>query len=61
MVSASIFPQIIDMSSPWKIVFEFVERTSHNSICEIESLFHAIPMVDIYINIEHSLKSLKQF
>ena len=38
-----------------------MEGASHDSICEIESFFHAVPMVDINIYIKHSLVGLEKF
>ena len=48
------------MTSTWKVIFKFVERASHNSICQIESFLHTVSMMYIYIDIQDSLVSLKQ-
>jgi hypothetical protein len=57
MIGARVFADIIDMSCAWKIIFELVERASHDTICEIESLLHPVPMVNINIYVEHALVS----
>lgn len=38
-----------------------MERNSHNSICSIESLFDAISVMDINIDIQHSLVVFEKF
>ncbi len=48
------------MPSTWEVVLEFVERASHHSVCQIECLFNTVPMVNVDVNIKHSLVSFKQ-
>ena len=60
MVCSWIFANIIDMSCSWEVIFEFMERTGHNSISQIKRLFDSISMMDIYVNVENSLISFQQ-
>jgi hypothetical protein len=48
------------MSGAREVVFEFVEGTGHNSVGEVEGFFHTIAVVDIDIDIEHSLESFQE-
>lgn len=48
------------MTSAWEVVFEFVEGAGHDSVGKVESLFNSITVVDIDVDIEHSLESFEQ-
>jgi hypothetical protein len=37
-----------------------VERARHDSVSEVECLFDSITMVDVDVDVEHSLESLEQ-
>jgi hypothetical protein len=57
MIGACVFADIINVSCPWKVIFELVEGASHDTICEIESLLHTVPMMNINIYVENALVS----
>lgn len=48
------------MASAREVILELMEGASHDPIGEIEGLLNTITMVDIDINIQHSLVGLKQ-
>ena len=48
------------MPSTWEIVLEFVERTGHNSVGEIECLLNTVTVVNVDVDIEHPLVCFKQ-
>lgn len=33
----------------------FMEGHGHDPVCGVEGLFHSIPMVNVYINVQHPL------
>lgn len=60
MIWSRIFSHIIDVSSSREVVLEFMERAGHDSICQVEGLFHAITMVNIDVDVEDPLESFEQ-
>ena len=52
---------IFDVSSAWEEVTISVKRDSHHSVGTVESLFHSISMVDINVDVKHSVMILQQF
>lgn len=42
------------VASSRKEVSEFVKRAGHDAVCGVESLFNAISVVDVDVNVEHS-------
>ena len=45
----------MEVASAGEVVSVFVEGESHDSVCRVESLLHAVAMVNINVNIQHSL------
>lgn len=48
------------MASAGEVILELMEGASHDPIGQIEGLLNTITMVDIDIDIQHSLVGLKQ-
>lgn len=48
------------MASAGEVILELMEGASHDPIGQIEGLLNTIAMVDIDIDIEHSLVGLEQ-
>ena len=49
------------MSGSRKIVLEFMERTGHNPIGQVESFLNTVSVVDINIDVQYSLVSFQKF
>lgn len=60
VVGAQIFADIIDVASAREIILELMEGAGHDPIGEIEGLLNTISVVDIDVNVQHSLVSLEQ-
>ena len=61
MVRTRIFSNIVNMSGSRKIVLEFMERTGHNPIGQVESFLNTVSVVDINIDVQYSLVSFQKF
>lgn len=48
------------MSSSREVILELVEGAGHDPISKVEGFFYSISMVDIDVDIEHSLVGLQQ-
>ena len=48
------------ISSPGEVLSVLVERRSHDSICCVEGLLHAVAMVDIDVDVEDTLVAIKK-
>lgn len=49
------------MSCSWEVILELVEGACHDSIGQVEGFLHAVSVVDIDIDVQHSLVGLQQF
>ena len=47
------------MSCSWEVIFEFMERGGHDPISEIEGFFDSVSMMNIDVDVEHSLIGLE--
>ena len=61
MVGSFFFTHIINVSSSGKVVFKFMKGACHDSIGKVKGLFYSVSMVDININVEHSLVDFEEF
>lgn len=53
-------PDVVEGSGSRKEVFEFVEGARKHAVGEQKGLFNAIAVMHVDIDVDHSLKSLKQ-
>lgn len=60
MVGAAVLADVLDVSSPREVVLELMERTGHDSVCQVEGLLHAVSVVDVDVDVQHSLVGLQQ-
>lgn len=44
-----------DVTGAREVLAEFVERSSHDAVGGVESLFHTVAVVDVDVNVEHAL------
>lgn len=51
-VASKAYPQV---ACAREVLPIFVEGNGHNAVCGVESLLHAIPMMDVNIYVENSL------
>lgn len=60
VVRSRVLADIIDVASAREIILELMEGAGHDSIGEIEGLLNTVAVVDIDIDIQHSLIGLQQ-
>mmetsp|Transcript_37357 Transcript_37357/g.77510 ORF Transcript_37357/g.77510 Transcript_37357/m.77510 type:complete len:265 (+) Transcript_37357:434-1228(+) len=61
IIFAVIVANVRDITSARKILSKLVERTRHDTVCAVESFFHSITMMNVDINVEHTLVLLQEF
>ena len=61
MVCSFLLSYIINVASSWKVIFEFMKGACHDSIGKVKGLFHSIAMMNIDIDVQHSLVHFKKF
>lgn len=55
MIFSAADANVPQFSGAWEVLSVFVERDGHNPVCGIEGFLDTVSMMDVNVDVEHSL------